>query len=195
MRLSVLVGLCLLAAAPVVGGAEELRPASAFAGIADPAQRGAALFTEASKVLLHPRCLNCHPDGDAPTQGLELQPHDPPVQRGTDGHGSAALRCSSCHPAENYAPAHMPGNPKWGLAGIEMAWQGRSPAAICAQLKDPARNGGHSLAEIVDHAAEDVLVAWGWAPGDGREPAPGTQAGFGELMRAWVASGAACPAD
>jgi hypothetical protein len=43
--------------------------------------------------------------------------------------------------------------------------------------------------------AEDPLVAWGWTPGAGREPAPGTQEVFGRLIAEWVATGAACPAD
>ena len=31
------------------------------------------------------------------------------------------------------------------------------------------------------------------APGEGRDPAPGTQAQLGELMQAWIDSGAECP--
>jgi len=42
--------------------------------------------------------------------------------------------------------------------------------------------------------SHDSLVGWGWNPGDGREPAPGTQAEFGDLIKAWVDTGAACPA-
>ena len=42
--------------------------------------------------------------------------------------------------------------------------------------------------------AHDELVGWGWSPGEGRTPAPGTQQQFGELIRAWIDSGAACPA-
>jgi hypothetical protein len=49
------------------------------------------------------------------------------------------------------------------------------------------------LDEIVHHAAEDSLVGWGWQPGAGRTPAPGTQQEFGALIRALVESGAACP--
>jgi hypothetical protein len=43
--------------------------------------------------------------------------------------------------------------------------------------------------------AEDSLVGWGWHPGAGRAPAPGTQAEFGALIKAWADSGAACPAS
>lgn len=87
----------------------------------------------------------------------------------------------------------MPGNPAWHLAPIEMAWHGKALGEICAQIKDPERNGGKTLAELYEHMAEDSLVGWGWAPGAGRTPAPGTQETFGQLIEAWIESGAACP--
>ncbi len=169
-----------------------LRDPRAFASVADPAARSAALFVEAGKVLQHPRCLNCHPDGDRPSQGAGY-PHQPPVQRGPDGLGVTAMRCPTCHQAENFDPGRVPGNPTWRLAPASMGWQRRSLADICAQVKDPARNGGHSLAEIVEHVTRDPLVGWAWTPGADREPAPGTQARFGALIKAWADSGAACP--
>lgn len=72
---------------------------------------------------------------------------------------------------------------------------GRTDTEICKQLKDPARNGGRSLEEIHHHIANDPLVAWGWKPGHGREPAPGSQAELGALTRAWIDTGAACPQE
>jgi hypothetical protein len=74
-----------------------------------------------------------------------------------------------------------------------MAWQGKSLREICLQLKDVARNGGRSLSQIHEHMAKDSLVGWGWHPGEGRSPAPGTQAQFGALIRAWISTGAHCP--
>jgi hypothetical protein len=74
-----------------------------------------------------------------------------------------------------------------------MAWLGRTPSQICAQLKDSAQNGGRTLAQIKDHVAHDALVGWGWSPGAGRAPVPGTQAAFGDLVQAWSDSGAECP--
>jgi hypothetical protein len=76
-----------------------------------------------------------------------------------------------------------------------MAWVGRTPRELCEQIKDPARNGGKTLAQILDHSAHDELVAWGWSPGWGRTPAPGTQERFGALMDAWARDGASCPTD
>jgi hypothetical protein len=87
----------------------------------------------------------------------------------------------------------IPGHPRWGLAPVEMAWEGKSVGEICRQIKDPQRNGGRNLELLHDHLAKDELVAWGWQPGAGREPAPGTQEMLGELIRAWIDSGAECP--
>ena len=39
------------------------------------------------------------------------------------------------------------------------------------------------------------MVGWAWRPGEGRIPAPGTQAEFGDLIQAWIESGAQCPAS
>jgi hypothetical protein len=194
----VLAGATALAAAALAPpaaraqtGSTLLTP-SAFDRIREPDARAAALFTEAGKVLQHPRCLNCHPDGDRPSQG-DGYPHQPAVRRGADGLGVTAMRCTTCHQSANFDPGRVPGNPKWRLAPTEMAWQGRSLAQICEQVKDPARNGGHTLDEIVDHVAKDDLVGWAWRPGADRTPAPGTQLVFGALVRAWAALGATCP--
>lgn len=178
---------------PVAPGA--LRAPADFAKIPDKAARSRALFTEATRVMLHPRCKNCHPAGDSPMQGEAnaIIVHDPPVQRGDTNEGLPGLRCDGCHQDQNLELARVPGAPKWHLAPREMAWTDKTPHTLCEQIKDPARNGKKSLAEIVEHSGHDPLVAWGWAPGHGREPAPGTQAQFGALMDAWVKEGAVCP--
>ena len=154
-----------------------------------------ALFGEAGRVLLHPRCVNCHPRGDSPHQGMELALHDPPVVRGPDDRGVVGMECVGCHQDRNQPLTRVPGAPKWQLAPRKMAWVGRTPGQLCRQLKDPASNGGKTLAEIADHSAHDPLVGWGWSPGADREPAPGNQRQFGELIAAWIDTGAECPAE
>ena len=181
--------------APPSGSSIALLGPDDFATIADRRERSRALFTEASRVLLHPRCINCHPAGDTPTQGDKLGVHDPPVVRGPDDRGVPGLFCDSCHQDRNGTLARIPGAPHWKLAPRTAAWVGKSPHAICEQLKDPARNGKRTLDQIVDHAAHDGIVAWGWAPGADRAPAPGTQERFGALVAAWVHDGAECPAE
>ncbi len=173
----------------------ELRPPQNFDSIADKSARSQALFVEAGKVIQSPRCQNCHPAGDRPTQGNDMHLHLPMVVRGADDKGATAMRCTTCHQAANFEPAGMPGNPLWHLAPISMAWQGLSLGQICTQIKDPKRNGGKTLAQIQEHMGHDPLVGWAWAPGGTRAPAAGTQAQFGQLIDAWAASGAACPAS
>jgi hypothetical protein len=179
--------------APVT--AHGLRTADSFQSISDANARSAALFLEASRVFTHPRCINCHPNGDTPGQGTPDRPHDPPVTRGADDRGVVGMRCTSCHQDHNLELSRVPGAPEWHLAPRQMAWVGRSPSQICEQMKDPKRNGGRTLEQIVDHSAHDKLVAWGWSPGHDREPAPGTQEQLGALVAAWVQSGAACPKE
>jgi hypothetical protein len=183
----------LAAGIDVAYGQRALATPESFQTIADPAARSAAAFKEVGKVLTHPRCVNCHPAGDRPLQHERGQIHQPPVERGADGFGLVSMRCSSCHQNANFDPGRVPGHPHWHLAPREMAWQGKTLAEICAQLKDPARNGGRSLAQIREHIAADSLVGWAWAPGFGREPAPGTQKEAGALITAWIKDGAACP--
>lgn len=172
-----------------------LRAPEAFNSIGDKRERSRALFLEASRVMLHPRCANCHPDGDSPYQGTQPAPHYPPVTRGPEDKGIVGMECTSCHQDHNLELARVPGAPNWHVAPREMAWVGKTPHQICEQVKDPKRNGGRTLAQLVDHSAHDTLVAWGWNPGSGREPAPGTQEQFGAIVQAWVDTGAECPSE
>ena len=177
---------------------EPLRSPKTFDSVRNRTERSVALFTEAGKVLQHPRCLNCHPVERQPTQGDDLHPHMPPVHGGPENRGTKELPCTSCHGPQNTATLgtglkSIPGSDPWALAPASMAWQGFSLGEICAQLKDPARNGNRTLAQIEEHLAKDHLVGWAWHPGEGRKPAPGTQQIFGELIAAWIKTGAHCP--
>jgi hypothetical protein len=174
-------------------GANALAAPESFSGITDPHKRSAAYFAELAKVLTNPRCTNCHPAGDRPRQGDMRRLHQPPVFRGKEGFGLEAMRCPICHQSANFAPGRVPGRAGWHLAPGDMAWEGRTISQICAQIKDPARNGNRSLHDLIEHIGTDPLVGWAWAPGFGRTPAPGTQKEAGALVKAWVDSGAACP--
>ena len=188
--------------APKVDDGKTLKTVADFDKITDETERSVAIFQETGKVLLHPRCVNCHPAGNSPLQGMDMHKHVPPVVRGDANFGAPGMTCNTCHGPQN-APivaqadgiSSIPGNPKWALAPIEMAWQGKTLAEICVQIKDQNRNGGRDLAALVEHMGTDGLVGWGWNPGKGREPAPGTQKQFGELYQAWVDTGAHCPSS
>ncbi len=196
VALAVTAGSSLSAWAAPAGAAESapgLRKPADFDSITDEQQRSAALFLEAGKVIQSPRCLNCHPSGDRPSQGDQMRPHQPLVLRGADGHGTSAMRCVNCHQAQNNDSARLPGHPKWGMAPLSMGWHGKSLHDICEQMKDTKRNGGMTPEQIVHHVSEDTLVGWAWKPDASRTPAPGTQKEFGALIAAWVRTGQFCP--
>jgi hypothetical protein len=167
---------------PATLNPRDLRPLASFSGIGDQAERSRALFNEIAKVVTHPRCMNCHPAGNHPLQGNDQHEHMPPVPRGEAGLGVAGRRVLGLsHRAEFHAGRRRldlqehSGPCALGPRAARNGVGGKSVGAICQQLKDPARNGGRTLALLHEHFAKDDLVAWGWEPGEGREPAPGNQ--------------------
>ncbi|EFL88244.1 hypothetical protein [Ahrensia sp. R2A130] len=193
-----IVALTLFGAASTYAqDAETLRPASEIEAIGDERERSLAAYEEVAKVVTHPRCMNCHPRDSSPRQGMDMAMHQPPVVRGVDDFGAPAMRCATCHGNENVSyvgsEGSIPGHDPWHVAPLSMGWIGLSKGAICEQLKDPERNGDRTMAEIHEHMAEDGLVGWAWNPGEGREPAPGTQDVFGQLTKLWIDNGAHCP--
>lgn len=154
-------------------------------------------FSEASKVFFSPRCMNCHPPGDTPTQGDAMITHSMEVKRGPDGRGVGELKCAVCHQDVNLDGDNMPpGATDWHMPGAEhkMAFRGITAGQLCRNLKDPIQNGGKQTAkDAVEHISTDPKVLWAWAPGNGRTSPPLGQAEFLKKMNEWVANGAACP--
>src|SRR6266852_8967195 len=83
-----------------------------------------AAFLDVFKVLSHPRCMNCHPTGDAPFQGDDSHPHAFRIRRGADGKGLTSAKCINCHQATNQTGEHTPpgasdqkaeDSPRWHL--------------------------------------------------------------------------------
>lgn len=158
--------------------------------------KGIAAFTDVYRVLQHPRCLNCHPSGDAPLQHDDARPHAMNITRAsTDG----GLACSACHQTQNSEAYGVvggpPGAPNWHLPEKEMPliFEGRSPSELCQQLKTPTENGQKTMAELYHHVAYDPLVLWGWRPGGDRTVPPLTHAEFAAQFQVWVDAGAPCP--
>jgi hypothetical protein len=193
-RITVL-GLFLVLAHFLLNGGEGWN-GSVYAQTKQDAAASAKAFVKVTQVLQHPRCLNCHPAGDYPLNGEESHPHHSGVKRGKDGKGIAGLECSGCHGETNQpGKGNPPGAPGWHLPSekMPMIFQNRTPGQICAQLKDPAQNGGRSLDEVVRHVREHPLVLWGWKPGEGRKVIFIPHKEFVKAMNDWVAKGAACP--
>jgi len=156
----------------------------------------AKAFLAASQVFFNPRCVNCHPKGDAPLQGDAGRPHTMDVKRGPDGMGKNAMLCTNCHQTANLPGAHMPpGDPGWLMPpeDMPMIFEGRTPHELCLQLKDPAQNGKRTPKEVVEHVRTTTVVLWGWEPGDGRTPVPMPHEIFVKDMTEWAELGAACP--
>jgi hypothetical protein len=174
--------------APAAGGHESDRadsPPSSLEG-----------WATVYAVLQHPRCVNCHPAGDAPLQGDDSRPHAQNVRRGPGGAGLYAMRCSACHLDENVPGPHMPpGAPHWKLPHPDMplVFEGMSSGELCRQLSDPARNGHRTPEAVLRHLTEDPLVLWGWNPGEGRAPIPFPHDDLVLAARAWIDGGCACP--
>lgn len=164
------------------------------------AAKGLLEWDKIYAVFSHPRCADCHVEDDRPRwSGAHyggVRVHAFNVQRGADGSGfgNPGLRCTTCHSSSNSKVLHgPPGAENWHLAPVEMVWFEKSSQEICAQIKDPSRNGGRSLEDVALHVRDDKLVAWGWAPGAGREPAPGSAEETYEAIEKWMTAGAPCP--
>lgn len=152
---------------------------------------GEQAFQQVATVLQSPRCMNCHPAGDAPLQGDASLPHTMQVRRDSAGVG---LPCNTCHRPDAYDAPHLPpGNPTWHLAPAGQVFEGLSVAELCVSLKDPERNGGRSLDQLLEHVTHDSLVLWGWSPGGGRSTPPLDHPTFVDAFTKWVDAGGPCP--
>ena len=204
-KMFVIYAVCILAALSVA--AVSIQPAAVNKGTAvspgeelSAAEKNNIASKEAVmsvyKVLMSPRCMNCHPAGDVPLQGDDSHLHTQGVKRGPDGKGLYAMKCNNCHQISNTAGLNMPpGNPTWHLppADMPMVFEGKSPKELATQLKDPNKNGHKTLQQLITHVSKDALVLWGWNPGDGRTKPPLGHAEFAAQFKEWVDKGAAIP--
>lgn len=158
-------------------------------------------WTKVHEVFSHPRCASCHvADGRPMWMGNgDMKPIKHPMFVGGDPDnqtGQPGAMCTSCHgPKSSQIAGGPPGAEVWLLAPKEMVWFGQTSAQICAQIKDPERNGNRSLAEIETHIREDDLVHSGWNPSVGRDPVPYSIAQTAGFFAAWMEAGAPCPVD
>jgi len=152
-------------------------------------------FQKAATVLRHPRCINCHIPGDSPLFGSAGEVHAMRVKRGTDGGGTAVMRCETCHQETNAEVLHgPPGAKEWRLpsAKTRMAWVGLNDQQLCRAIIDSKLNGGMSRDSLTHHMETDTRVLWAWNPGLGREAPPMSHREFLGLIRTWIEKGAAC---
>jgi hypothetical protein len=154
-------------------------------------------FMKVYKVLMSPRCMNCHPSGDIPLQGDDSHLHAMFPKRGVEGKGVTAMKCMNCHQPTNISgPNTPPGDPNWHLppANMKMVFQGRTPSQLAKQLVNPKTNGNKDMQQLIAHA-DDGLVKAGWNPGDGRTLPPISHAEFKKAWIEWIKTGAFAPKD
>jgi hypothetical protein len=152
-------------------------------------------FMDVYKVLMSPRCMNCHPAGDVPLQGDDSHLHTMLPRRGKEGKGLYAMKCMNCHQPTNTAGLNAPpGNPEWHLppADMKMVFQGKTAHELAKQIVDPKLNGHKNLNQLIEHAS-DTLVLWGWNPGEGRTKPPLTYDEFKKAWITWIETGAYAP--
>jgi hypothetical protein len=152
-------------------------------------------FGEVYKVLMSPRCMNCHPAGEVPLQGDDSHIHSMLPKRGKDGKGLYAMKCSNCHQPENTPGLHTPpGNPKWSLppADMKMVFEGKSARELAIQIMDYKQNGHKSKAKLIEHA-RDTLVKAGWNMGEGRTLPPLSYDEFVVAWDNWINTGGFAP--
>jgi len=156
-------------------------------------------FDKMMQVLMHERCVNCHPAGDKPIKGGDSHvTRSLGLPRGEDGHGPRGIGCNACHSDENNDFSGVPGAPHWALAPKIMAWEGKTRIEIAQQMMDPKRNGGRSAQEIMEHLTEHELVLWAWDPGvdaEGipREKPPVPKEEYIAAVKEWINNGAIIP--
>jgi len=150
-------------AQPSSQGTGDLRPASDFAGLADPRARAVALFVEAGKVLQHPRCVNCHPAGDTPHQTDRMRLHRPLVVRGADV--TARRRCPAT-PAMA-APISIPRMFQATPNGIWLRSRRRGKAARSARSASRSRTA-RATAPATWRRFSTTSARTRWSAGRGR---------------------------
>ena len=152
-------------------------------------------FKQVYKVLMSPRCMNCHPSGNVPLQGDDSHIHTMSPKRGEDGKGILAMKCTNCHQPENTAGLHTPpGNPKWQLppADMKMVFEGKTANQLARQIMDYTKNGHKNKEQLIEHA-RDTLVKAGWAMGEGRKAPPLSYPEFLKVWDTWINKGGYAP--
>ena len=152
-------------------------------------------FMKVYKVLMSPRCMNCHPAGDAPLQGDDSHIHTMDVVRGPDGKGMYAAKCSNCHQPTNVPGLHTPpGNPKWQLppSDMKMVFQGKTARQLALQIMNYNQNGHKNKEQLIEHV-RDTLIKAAWDMGEGRVPPPMSYTAFVNIWDDWIKKGGYAP--
>ena len=168
-------------------------------------EQGLEAWARIYEVASHPRCSNCHvgdsnrPMWSGPSYG-KARAHGMNINAGESRIGAEFIPCATCHVSNSVggnAGAHMAPQvaADWQLPPVEFEWFGKSSDEVCAQLRDPDRNGDRGFMEIANHLDHDVILHWAWTPGGGREAAPYSLQEHVNDVLVWGVAGMPCAAD
>jgi len=182
----------------LVAAKSEINPPRVMSGETEENKKrekeSAQAFIKAYRVFMHPRCMNCHPVGDAPLQGDDSHIHAQNVTRGPDGKGLYAMKCSNCHQPQHVPGENMPpGHALWHLppANRKMVFEGKSPAQLAAHFKDNNFTGFKDFKkEMLHHVEHEPLVLNSWTYGT---PPPLSHEEFVAAVKEWIDKGAVIP--
>jgi hypothetical protein len=197
--------LSIVALVGIVLAEEEHQKDALPAGSVSSAE-GLQAWSRIEAVVTHPRCANCHVDERAiplwtPAGENKSRAHGMNIHGGESRIGAEMIPCSTCHITSTLpndpAPAPPHAGIDWQLAPVEFLWIGKSGAEICAQMRDPERNGGRDAKGLLEHLRHDAslsgFIPRAWAPGGGRTTPPGTFEEHVKDMAVWGAAGQPCP--
>ena len=136
---------------------------------ADDTPRGRTRVRRRStRVLESPRCLNCHPAGDAPLQIDDGRPHAMNITRRSEKNG---LTVRDLPPRQERRAARTSRRARrtGTCRRPRRRWCSRAARRrSCARSSRIRRRpSGRDLAALIEHVAHDPLVGWGWASGAG----------------------------
>lgn len=196
----------VVAPATVMVAAESLSAKDVLPAGSVSQADGLAAWTRIEAVITHPRCANCHVDEGGiplwtPAGETKTRPHGMNIHAGISRIGAESIACSTCHVTSTLANPPAPAPPHagidWQLAPVEFLWIGKTGAEICAQLKDPERNGGRDAAGLLEHLRHDAslsgFIPRAWEPGEGRSTPPGSFEDHVKDVAEWGAAGQPCP--
>lgn len=189
----IVAATCLLAVLNAGGAAAQDDAALREAGL--------AAWDRIYAVASHPRCTNCHVGAqDAPMwEGLSYGAgarHGMNIQAGESRIGAESIPCRACHVTSDRANTRAHAAPHileaWRLPPVELDWLDETSADLCGALRDPDRNDGFEIADLVAHVQSSPFVAWGFTPGAGRSAPAGNVESLAQDIAAWGEAGAPC---
>lgn len=172
--------------------------------------RGSDSFAPVYRVVMSPRCRNCHTtEGQGPQIGERGMPHPFLVNNHTQLAG-IGMGCNSCHAPRSAShspqharPPHSRSVDEWREPGgfkVPGVSKQRftipasiSAAALCGKMKDVALAWQRANVDVIEFIEHDQLIEQAWQSNTGRTLPCGSHQGFITAFRTWHTKRMPCP--